>query len=101
MANCISAKELSTHHDSVSVSIVGCLYAVRDLFVLERLNLFEFRRDGVIFVVVFAEEQYDRLASGNDFVCFGEESWFIWYCILGRSAIWWFGLCYLSLLCEK
>ena len=59
------------HHDSVSVSIVGCLYAVRDLFVLERLNLFEFRRDGVIFVVVFAEEQYDRLASGNDFVCFG------------------------------
>ena len=56
------------YHDSVSVSIVGCLYAVRDLFVLERLNLFEFRRDGVIFVVVFAEEQYDRLAGGNDFV---------------------------------
>ena len=71
MANCISAKELSTHHDSVSVSIVGCLYAVRDLFVLERLNLFEFRRDGVIFVMVFAEEQYDRLASGNDYVCIG------------------------------
>ena len=89
------------NHDSVSVSIVGCLYAVRDLFVLERLNLFEFRRDGVIFVVVFAEEQYDRLASGNDFVFLGEESWFIWYCILCRSAIWWFGLCYLSLLCEK
>lgn len=57
------------YHDSVSVSIVGCLYAVRDLFVLERLNLFEFSRDGAIFVVVFAEEQYDRLASGNDFVC--------------------------------
>lgn len=55
----------------VSVYIVSCLYAVRDLFVLERLNLFEFRRDGVIFVVVFAEEQYDRLASGNDGFCFG------------------------------
>lgn len=52
----------------ISVSIVGCLYAIRDLFVLERINLFEFRRDGVIFVVVFAEEQYDRLASGNDCV---------------------------------
>ena len=56
------------HHDSVSVSIVGCLYAVRDLFVLEGLNVSEFCRDSVIFVVVFAEEQYDRLAGGNDCV---------------------------------
>ena len=50
----------------VSVSIVGCLYSVRDLFVLERLNLFEFRRDGVIFIVVFAEEENDWLARSYD-----------------------------------
>src|SRR5574344_2609773 len=29
-----------------------------------------------------------------------EDSWFILFCILWRSAIWWLGLCYLSLLCE-
>ena len=52
-------------------SIVSCFEAVADLGILEGLNVSEFRRDGVIFVVVFAEEQYDRLASGNDFVCFG------------------------------
>ena len=53
----------------VSASIVGCLYAVRCLGVLESLYVFEFRRDGILFVVVFAEEKDDRLVGGDDFVC--------------------------------
>lgn len=55
----------------VSASIVGCLYAVGCLFVLERLNVFEFYRDSVLFVVEFAEEEDDRLVGSNDGFCFG------------------------------
>ena len=55
----------------VSASIVGCLYAVGCFFVLERLNVFEFYRDSVLFVVEFAEEEDDRLVGSNDGFCFG------------------------------
>ena len=51
-------------------SIERCLYAVGLLVILERLNVFEFHRDGVIFVVVFAEEKDNRLVGSDDFVCF-------------------------------
>ena len=40
------------------------------LLFFKRLNLSELcRNGGVLFIVVFAEEEDDRLAGGNDSVC--------------------------------
>ena len=55
----------------VFASIVGCRDGVGRLRILERLNVFEFYRDSVLFVVEFAEEEDDRLVGSNDGFCFG------------------------------
>lgn len=56
----------------VSASIVGHHYAGGGVHILESLNVFELRRDGVLFVVAYAEEEDDRLSGSDDGFCFGD-----------------------------
>ena len=56
----------------VIATIVGSFHAVGCLFVCECLNISKLCRDGVLFIVLFAEEEDGRLVGSDDGFCFGD-----------------------------